>query len=85
MKAVGGPQTFRIFGYLAILFFMVHVALHKLMERFPCGRGKDDSQDIVIDEITGINLGNGAGDSNVITVHKSFDGNFMGESNGDKK
>lgn len=85
MNAVGGVETFRIFGYLAIVFFMVHVALHKLMERFPCGRGKDDSRDIVIEEITGINLGNGAGDSNVITVHNSLDGNFMERLNVDKK
>lgn len=85
MKAVGGAQTFRIFGYLAIVFFMMHVALQILMERFPCGRGKDDIRDIVNEEITGINLGNGTDDCNVITVHKSLDGNFKGEPDGDKK
>lgn len=40
IKNVGGSQTFRIFGFVALVFFAVHVALQKLLERFPCGNGK---------------------------------------------
>lgn len=46
IAAVGGSQTFRIFGYGAFVCLVVHVLVQKLRERYACGSGKDIDGDI---------------------------------------
>lgn len=78
-ESVGGSQTFRIFGFFALVFCAIHVVVQKLMEKYSNASGKNNDVNNSIEEIDE--------SDNITTVNNinTFDNSLVSGKNDNRK